>query len=237
MTGKSCSKLRGQTAGLIAMLVVASFVPAQPVAMGWANGTGGCNSFGTHDWILKKAIGAAEADANWVRTRVALRATDDPDCEDGIDHASGTWWHVYDRWGSYYGGADEAAAVWFRRIKHRLDDFRERVASKALGYLAHIVGDIGQPMHTDQRDREDSIHSPYESDVDERVGFSFPYDGRQPAKPAKTVRRLAHRAHRHYFDLIRAYDRHGFNRKVRKITRRQLRDATNELADLIAALR
>src|SRR5918994_907463 len=65
-----------------------------PPAFGWANGTGGCNSFGAHDWILKKAIKAAGTEGSWVRMRVALRATDDPDCKDGIDHASGTWWHV-----------------------------------------------------------------------------------------------------------------------------------------------
>jgi hypothetical protein len=40
---------------------------------------GGCNSFGTHDWILKKAIRAVGNRASWVRVRVALRATDDPD--------------------------------------------------------------------------------------------------------------------------------------------------------------
>lgn len=29
-------------------------------AFGWANGSGGCDSFGGHDWILKKAIRATE---------------------------------------------------------------------------------------------------------------------------------------------------------------------------------
>jgi hypothetical protein len=60
----------------------------------WSNGVEGPNSFGTHDWILKKAIKAAGKKASWVRLRVALRATDDPDTKEGIDHASGTWWHV-----------------------------------------------------------------------------------------------------------------------------------------------
>ncbi|MDQ4142618.1 MAG: helix-turn-helix domain-containing protein [Actinomycetota bacterium] len=108
-------------AALVALAIVA---PAAP-AFGWANGSGGCDRFGTHDWVLKKAVKAAGPDANWVRLRVALRATDDPDCKDGIDHASGTWWHVYDRWGDSYGGADEATAVWFRRTKHRLEAGRE----------------------------------------------------------------------------------------------------------------
>ena len=26
-------------------------------AGGWSNGVNGCNAFGTHDWILKKAFG------------------------------------------------------------------------------------------------------------------------------------------------------------------------------------
>lgn len=54
----------------------------------WSNGTNGCNSYGAHDWIAKKAIKAAGKKASWVRIRTALRATDDPDCKDGIDHAS-----------------------------------------------------------------------------------------------------------------------------------------------------
>jgi hypothetical protein len=58
---------------------------------------------------------------SWVKDRVALRATDDPDCKDGIDHASGTWGHVYDRWGDEWGGADEATRVWFRRTKRRFE--------------------------------------------------------------------------------------------------------------------
>jgi hypothetical protein len=80
-----------------------------PSALAWSNGVDGPDSFGTHDWILKTAVRVVNNDqVRWVRKRVALRATDDPDTKHGIDHASGTWWHVYDRWGSNYGGADEA---------------------------------------------------------------------------------------------------------------------------------
>src|SRR5687768_14704320 len=146
----------------VVVLTVVLVVGLAGPASGWSNGVGGCNSFGTHDWVLDRAIRAVGEEADWVRRRVALRATDDPDCVDGIDHASGTWWHVYDRWGATYGGADEAAAVWFRRIKRRLADGNERGASRALGYLAHIVGDIAQPMHTDSTEREDRVHSSYE---------------------------------------------------------------------------
>lgn len=219
---------------LAGLLVVGGASPA----LAWANGPDGPDSYGTHDWVLDQALQAVGEKASWVNVRVALRATDDPDTVEGIDHASGTWWHVYDEWGETYGGAPEAAATWFRRTKRRLASGNERGASRALGILAHIVGDIANPMHTDSRDREDSIHSPYESDVDERLeGYRFDYDGEGSAKPFARTLTVARRAHRYYFDLIRAYDRNGYNDKVDGITRRQLNRGSNAVADLITSLR
>ena len=206
-------------------------------ALAWSNGTEGCNSYGTHDWILDQALQAVGERAEWVNTRVALRATDDPDCVDGIDHASGTWWHVYDEWGDTYGGAPEAAMVWFRRMERRVERGNEHGASKALGYLAHIVGDVAQPMHTDSRDREDRVHSSYESAVDRRLSdYRFDHDGNNRARPYGRTLRAARKAHPSYFDLVRAYDNHGYNDKVDAITRRQLNRAANALADLLFAL-
>jgi len=202
----------------------------------WANGESGCNSFGTHDVILAAAL--AFSDETWVMRRVAMRATDDPDCKDGIDHASGTWWHVYDRWGDEWGGADEAASVWFNRMRNRLEAGNERGASRALGILAHIVGDVAQPMHTDSRDREDRIHSSYEDAVDRRVlDYGFVSKGSEAAKPGPRVRRLARNAHESYLKLIRAYDAHGYNDAVDRITKRQLNRAANALADLLTSSR
>lgn len=221
---------------LVATLVLCGGAPAPP-ALAWSNGTGGCDSFGTHDWVLKKAIDAAGGEASWVRTRAALRATDDPDCKDGIDHASGTWWHVYDRWGSHYGGADEATAVWFRRAKRRLADGRERAASRALGIMSHFVADVANPMHTDQTDKEEAIHSPYEGDVDERIAdYPFRYDGQHAARPAGRTRSVARQAHHYYSELVNAYDAHGYNTRVHRITTRQLNRAANALADLLSSL-
>lgn len=205
-------------------------------AYAWANGPDGYNSYGTHDWILDKAIRSADAD--WIKVGVALRATDDPDSKDGIDHASGTWWHVYDRWGSHYGGADEAASVWFHRTRKRLAAGRERAASKALGYLAHIVGDVANPMHTDQSRKEEPIHSSYERAVDARLdSYPFTFDGADAAKAGPKVRRLARQAHRKYWDLVNAYDAHGYNAKVHRITKRQLQRAANAMADVLLAFR
>jgi hypothetical protein len=207
-------------------------------ARGWSNGTEGCNSYGTHDWILDQALQSVGEDADWVRTRAALRATDDPDCVDGIDHASGTWWHVYDRWGDEWGGADEAARVWFQRVKKRLEAGNERGASKALGYLAHIVGDVAQPMHTDSSEREDAVHSSYESAVDRRIfdEYNFSYNGEDQARPGPRTRSVAGAAHAYYWELVRAYDNRGYNTKVHRITKCQLNRAANALADLLSSV-
>jgi len=222
---------------LIWFSAVVVLLPAPAYA--WANGSGGCDSFGTHDWVLKKAIGATEGgrETDWVRVRVALRATDDPDCKDGIDHASSPWWHVYDRWGDHYGDADEATAVWFRRVQRRLDAGNERGASKALGIMSHFIADVANPMHTDQTDREDSIHSAYEDEVDERIrGYPFRYNGRDAARPAARTRAVARQAHQLYRELVRIYDRHGYNRRVHRITKRQLKRAANAVADLLTSV-
>jgi hypothetical protein len=223
------------TLSTLCQIAAVCLVLSPSPALAWANGEDGCNSFGTHDVILAAAL--AFSDETWVMRRVAMRATDDPDCKDDIDHASGTWWHVYDRWGETYGGADEAARVWFNRMQRRLDAGNERGASKALGILAHIVGDVAQPMHTDSRPREDRVHSNYEDAVDRRVlDYGFVSRGTEAAKPGPRVRRLARNAHESYFELIRAYDDHGYNATVHRITKRQLNRAANALADLMAAV-
>lgn len=236
---KVIAALRQRYGRIVALAVmVAALLSAASPAGAWSNGTEGCDSYGTHDWILDEVIKAAGKKASWVRVRVALRATDDPDCVDGIDHASGTWWHVYDRWGSEWGAADEAAAVWFKRTKRRLGNGRYRAASKALGYLSHIVGDVAQPMHTDSSDREERVHSSYESAVDRRIDiYRFRYDGRDAAEPGPRTRRVGRHSHKHYWDLVRAYDNQGYNADVHRITKRQLRRAANAMADLITSLR
>jgi hypothetical protein len=191
---------------------------------------------------LREAIEAAGRSANWVCRQEALRATDDPDTVDGLDHASGTWSHVHDEWGSTWGGAPEAVEVWFGRIRSRLANGKPCSASRALGIMAHLVGDVAQPMHTDGwLDREDSVHASYEQAVDSRCRrwsciYRMVYDGPQAAQPYGRTLRLARDAHQFYAELVRIYDRHGYSPRVNEITRRQLNRAANALTDLIRAL-
>jgi hypothetical protein len=239
---RKAKRLSKARLGPVALVTVA-LLGAPTSALAWSNGVDGPNTFGTHDWILRKAINASGRKARWVHVRVALRATDDPDTKDGIDHASDRKWHIYDRWGHSWGDADEAAAVWFRRTKRRLGNGRKRSASTALGYLAHIIGDVAQPMHTDKSGREERVHGPYEGAVDRRFFAKgktkppFRYDGRDAARPRARTRMVARQAHDFYRELVRAFDRYGYTRKVHRITKRQLKRAANAMADLITSLR
>jgi hypothetical protein len=73
-----------------ATTLIVTAVGALP-ALAWSNGVNGPNAYGTHDWILDHALDALGERADWVCRRAGLRATDDPDTKDGMDHASGTW--------------------------------------------------------------------------------------------------------------------------------------------------
>jgi hypothetical protein len=92
-------------------------------------------------------------------------------------------------------------------------------------------------MHTDSSEREDCVHCHYEVAVDRRISdYPFRYNGRDAAKPGPRTRRVARAVHNFYCELVRAYDRHGYNRKVHRITKRQLKRAANAMADLITSL-
>jgi hypothetical protein len=120
-------------------------------------------------------------------------------------------------------------------MSNRLQAGNERGASKALGILAHIVGDVAQPMHTDSRPREDRVHPLYESAVDRR-DYSSNYDGTDDVNPRARTLRVARTAHNYYFELIRAYDNHSYKDRVHRITKRQLNRAANAVADLLTSL-
>jgi hypothetical protein len=60
--------------------------------------------------------------------------------------------------------------------------------------------------------------------------------GIDEASPRPRTLRVAGQAHRFYDVLVEAYDEHGYNDRVARITQRQLERAANALADLIAAL-
>ena len=230
--------------GVVVAIALTLSLLASPSAYAWSNGVDGYDSFGTHDWILREAIRALGDDASWVCVGIALRATDDPDSLDGIDLASGTWWHVWDEWGvATWGGGPEAVAFWFDRVRHRLEQGDRCGASRALGIMAHLAGDMAQPMHTDGTSaHEHSAHPAYEHAVDERCTatscrYEMHFNGRNIVEPYADALATARDAHPFYLRLINAYWAHGYNHVVDQITRRQLDRAANVMADLLWTLR
>jgi hypothetical protein len=252
----SDSRLRGESvlhrpyrqfAEFVAVAVVILLVipGAESPARAWLNGLPQRpNSFGTHDWVLLKAVKAVGAKGRWIRLRVALRATDDPDSVRDIPYASDHRWH---NWGPYKGTtgkAPKAVRIWYRRTVRHLEHGRRREASRGLGIMSHLLSDIAQPMHTADTEAEGSEHLKYEGKVDSRCEgsssdciYRFRYDGPDGARPRKRTLREARRAKPYYSELIEEVAEHGYNHEIHRITMRQLNRAANAIADLILTMR
>ena len=211
-------------------------------AHAWANGPDGGNGFGTHDWILAQANRLAAAKrAGWVDLAVALPHTDDPDT---VFHDF--YYHVYERWnGHHYGDAPKKVSSWYAKALTDRRAKKWRAASVDVGILAHYVGDLCQPMHTDQTALEDTVHSSYEDVVDNLTTSASSlqswahFDGYQPpGNVTGFAVTLASASHKDYSALVRDYAAHGWDdATVRAITRRSLDRAANAMADLLIALR
>jgi len=95
------------------------------------------------------------------------------------------WWHVYD-----IGGRGTETP-----LKRSASDSREQLAGKhrrkascSLGILAHLLGDLANPMHTDQTNQRGGHPLSHEEAVDRRSGkrdtiYKFHYDGRDSGSP------------------------------------------------------
>jgi hypothetical protein len=221
---------------LLSVLVLL-LLPAS--ALGWANGSSGSDSFGTHDWALKEATDLAAAQgAFWVDLDVALPKTDDPDT---VFHD--TYYHVYDVWGSCYGNAPKQVAYYYEAARTALLQRDTAKASEAVGVLSHYYSDICNPLHTDQVATEDRMHSKYENVVQ---GFTsapeendswVTFDGATPAQDAAAFTvKAATEAHADYSALVGTFTRSGFDAAVRAITIRSLDRASNGPADMIISL-
>ncbi len=209
------------------------------IALGWANGPNGPDSFGTHDWVLKEATDLAVAQGvSWVDLGVALPKTDDPDT---VFHD--TYYHVYDVWGSPYGNAPRKVAFYYEAARAAVQQHDYAEASAALGLLSHYYSDVCNPLHTDQVAAEDLMHSKYESavqtltDAPDENDVWVTFDGAAPAPgPVAFTVKAATDAHADYAVLVGTFNGRGFDAAVDAITRRSLDRAANGLADLIISL-
>lgn len=232
--------MRHRLAALLGLIVLTVLLlPA--AAWGWANGTGGADGFGTHDWVLREAARlAAGRGAGWVDLGVALPRTDDPDTR-----FHDFYYHVYDTTGGeVYGNAPRKVALYYAKALAARKAGKRALASRYAGILAHYYGDICCPLHTDQSDAEERMHSDYEGDVDGYTTYAGEHrswvhdDGYQARGDVAAFARATAAASREsYASLVRRYDRDGMDGAVIGVTADSLDRAANGLADLLVMLK
>ena len=141
-----------------------------------------------------------------------------------------------------YRNAPEAIKFWFKKAAKQLAGKHKTKASRSLGKLAHLLGDLANPMHTDQTSREDGIHSLIRGGrrQPQRQGgrdLSLLLRRPPPGQAGKKAKHVAAASHRSYRGLVRTYDRNGYSPYVHKITKRQLNRGANAVADVAAAIK
>jgi hypothetical protein len=238
------------------LMAVALAGPATP-ALGWANGGGanGGDGYGTHDWIVDAAVAVLDGRADdWFDAETARLASDDPDT---VESRATRIEHVYRDSGSRGGAVarisfefDVATAAYKRGAAARdtgdataaADAFRE--ASRHIGLLAHILGDISQPFHTAIEGAGlTSLHLGYEALVNaqQRSSEGRP-DWRSPRRtvdPISNIRRTAIAtaaySRSHFADVYAVLSTEGLvlTPELDAITGLLMQRAANDLADII----
>ena len=232
--------MRSRLSLITVLACLAALLLAPSAARAWSNGDDHGNGFGTHDWVLQEADRlAAKKNAGWVKLSVALPRTDDPDT---VLHDF--YYHVYDVWGSSYGDAPKKVSQYYRRALAARKAGDWNAASKWAGFMAHYYADICNPIHTDQADAEDKMHSSYETkaqtytdSVGENRGW-ITYDGYEATTDVVAfTRKTATASHQSYSALVKGYNSGGMSATVLSITKKSLNRAANGLADLLISIK
>jgi hypothetical protein len=126
----------------------------------WSNGKG--DGYGTHDWIIDEGLRVlSDVDVSWFHRTTALVVSDDPDNVEVVADPSKKIDHIY-RDGGIRGGAVQRITEHYAKaveLHHAGVEAREAGdevaadaafddASREVGLLAHFLGDLLQPYHT-----------------------------------------------------------------------------------------
>ena len=143
--------------------MLAGLVAAPAPAAAWSNGKG--DGYGTHDWIIDEGLRVlSDKDVSWFHRTTALVVSDDPDNVEVVANPARKIDHIY-RDGGIRGGAVQritehyAAAVQHHREGVEAQEAGDAAgadaafdaASREIGLLAHFLGDLLQPYHTNVR--------------------------------------------------------------------------------------
>lgn len=230
----------------LTILLAAALLISTPAtaALAWCNGPTKNGSvgagYGSHDWILDRAIKRAGAGGAWVKRTTALLSSDDPDSQDWGARSQ----HFVES-GPMRGAPQTVGELYHKAVvAYRAGDMT--AASKYLGQLSHCYADILQPFHTSSAANDyPKTHKRYEWAVDDRQNTSTKsltwLTLRQPVQVtdvrAKTV--AAGLYSRGFFkSLVGSYRSSGTvgSGTPLRITKAVMSRAVNDLADIIVSI-
>lgn len=237
----------------LAVVVLATVLLTGSVqsAFAWGNGGDERNGYGTHDWLLDRAIRAAGEKASWVDVNAALLASDDPD-----SLGTSKYLHVFKEFGRARGGPQQAADEYGALMAaYRAGNYAE--ASRLLGVMSHYYTDIAQPFHAKYTPDDakystkyggtrliTTIHLDYELAAED-YALKGGGDSRlvvRERRPVSDVRTMAVGAARYararYGALVPSFAASGkiTGGTARDVTDQVFSRAVNDLADIIAAV-
>jgi hypothetical protein len=223
-------------------LSVVAFAALTATALGWANGPNEGNGYGTHDWIVGQAVKVFDGSPPaWFDLNAALLATDDPDTQFRAVNE-----HVFNEKGYGRGAVDRITTFYHQAlVAHQAGD--DLTASIAFGWMAHYLGDILQPYHTNYAAIDlDASHLAYELLVDKQtrtadMSPAWMTPDRTPKAVADVrTRAIAAAAYSRGFfkELYTQFhaDETILNTRVSEITGLLLRRASSDLADMLYSL-
>jgi hypothetical protein len=221
-----------------AAVLAAALVVPTPV-LGWAHAGDG---YGTHDWILDQALRVLDGRVDdWFDYETARLATDDPDTVES--NPPGLNDHVYKGEGKRGGGVDRIAREFdLAQASYDAGDYSD--ASYHIGLMAHFVGDLGQPFHTDYDAMDEtSLHRAYELMVNDYTRRPNDRPDWQPSsRTPSTVTNVRTTAigtaafSRKYYDPLYAAlraDGVRLSSRISDITGAVMKRTASDLADLI----
>ena len=227
----------------LALMVIMLVTAVPGVATAWCNGptkNGSKGSgYGSHDWILDRAIKHAGADGAWVIKKTALLASDDPD---SANWAAATQ-HFFEK-DSCRGAAQTVADLYHKAaVAYRAGD--RAAASKYIGQLSHCFTDILQPFHSTSKAKNySSLHKTYEFAVDDHQNTptkSASWVTLRPVAVIADIRQTtvdaAIYARSQFPTLLSALkSSHSIKGNTLRVTKRVMTRGVNDLSDIIASI-
>ena len=206
-----------------------------PAARAWQPDGG--TSYGTHQWIVERAVSIAGGEPAWLDLGIALAGADgSSESYPGFRSTA---------MGPGAGSISAAARVAYHYHEAlaalAVEDYAG--ASRSIGALARWYTDLCQPMRAYGKTSRDRLVARYEADVlratdasGEHASWVSPRSRASFRSIARVATDAAAAARASAPDLISSYRRSGLSETALLLTRRSLSRAANGMADIIVRL-